>query len=131
MGGAPSIDRAGRAEGVDWWPEEEIQDHELPPIKCDVLLTHDAPEIPASATRLSADQATHYRCELGNAQIQRAIRQSQPRILFHGHYHIAYRGSFEGTEIRGLGCNRMPGGYVIVNHNFEPITEGITGWVTK
>jgi UDP-2,3-diacylglucosamine pyrophosphatase LpxH len=131
LGGAPSIDKQFRVEGEDWWPEEEIQDDELPVGKCDVLITHDAPERPHNLAELELPMSLVYRCRMSMAKIQQAVRQTQPRLLYHGHYHWPYKGSFEGTEVRGLNCNRKQGAYIVVNHNFEEVTDRITGWVHK
>lgn len=131
MGGAPSIDKSMRVENLDWWPEEEILAKDLPTEKLDILITHDAPERPHNLAELELPMALVYKCRSSQAFIQQAIRETQPRLLFHGHYHWSYKGSFEGTEVRGLAHNRKPGGYIVVNHNFEEITDPITGWVTK
>lgn len=130
LGGAPSIDKDGRIEGLDWWAEEEIQDDELPVVRCDVLITHDAPERPWNLAEIELPMSLVYRCRMSWAKVQQAVRTTQPRILFHGHYHWPYKGTFEGTEVRGLNCNRRHGSYVILNHNFEEVPN-IKGWVTK
>ena len=48
LGGAYSIDKAYRLEGLSWWPQELITrqqvDRALDRGRVDVLLTHDAPE---------------------------------------------------------------------------------------
>ena len=48
MGGAESVDRAYRAPGIDWWPEERITEEELQrlfnlPKPLDLLVTHSPP----------------------------------------------------------------------------------------
>ena len=131
LGGAPSIDKSMRVENLDWWPQEEIQEDELPIVKLDVLFTHDAPERPHNLAEKELSMSLVYKCRSSYALIQQAIRQTQPRLLYHGHYHWPYKGSFEGTEVRGLNCNRKHGAYVVVDHNFEEVTDRITGWVTK
>ena len=131
LGGAPSIDVAMRVEGIDWWPEEEIRYEELPFGELDVLFTHDAPERPWNKAEMELPMSIVYRCRASHEKIQQAIRATQPRLLYHGHYHWPYTGNFEGTEVRGLGCNRQTGAYVVLNHNFEVTKDRITGWVTK
>jgi hypothetical protein len=131
LGGAPSIDKDLRIEGEDWWPEEEIKNHELPWIRSDVLITHDAPERPHNLAEIPLSMSLVYKCQMSWQMIQEAVRMTKPRVLYHGHYHWPYKSSFEGTEVRGVSCNRRPGGYVVVNHNFEEVTDRITGWVTK
>jgi len=131
LGGATSIDKNSRIEGESWWPEEEILEAELPCDKVDVLITHDAPEFPHNMAETTLPLGLDYRCRQSRGLIQQAIRNTQPRRLFHGHYHWPYKGSHQGTEVIGLNCNGRTGGYVIVNHNFEEVTDRIAGWVTK
>ena len=131
LGGATSIDKNHRIEGESWWPEEEIKEEELPVDAADIILTHDAPEQPHNMAEMELPMGLAYRCRRSREFVKQAVRNTQARILFHGHYHWSYRGSFGGTEVIGLNCNRKTGGYVIVNHNFEEVTDRITGWVTK
>jgi len=119
LGGAPSIDKGQRLEGVDWWPEEEVVPEELGTQIVDVLMTHDAPALPPEFTGLPLDSVLEARCAAHRELIKQAVRTALPRRLFHGHYHYAYEASFEGIEVIGLDCNRKPGGYILVDHNFE------------
>ncbi|QIG70675.1 putative metallophosphoesterase protein [Rhizobium phage RHph_I1_18] len=100
IGGANSIDRQWRTEGLDWWPEEELSYEELIDmidkyafIKPEVMVTHECPEsvfahfpgmypIP-SRTRQALDSmfAIH-----------------QPKIHIFGHYHIDFDQVINGTR---------------------------------
>ena len=47
LGGAVSLDRAGRTEGVDWWPQEEITPRQAASVieagPAAVMVTHECP----------------------------------------------------------------------------------------
>jgi len=131
LGGAASIDKNSRIEGQSWWPEEEILDSEIVTGQVDILLTHDAPERPRNLSDIQLPMNIVYRCQGSISKVQECVRRSNPRILYHGHYHWPYKSSFEGTEVIGLNCNGRLGGYIVVDHNFEPYKGRITGWVTK
>lgn len=55
LGGAVSLDRAGRTEGVDWWPEEEITLRQAGSVidagPADVMVTHECPDRPGLRRR--------------------------------------------------------------------------------
>jgi hypothetical protein len=117
LGGAPSIDRAGRIEGESWWPEETITQAEFKralsargPIH--VLVTHDAPAFPPDlAARGSRSyqsaQALSMKC------IDALIRKHRPSRHFHGHWHVKYENRHDvGTVITGLNCNELDPEYL-------------------
>lgn len=104
MGGAPSIDKAFRTDGVSWWATEEITDEQMEQGlhwgKCDVLVTHDAPDYPPGflpkgdpkfrvASKRSLNNIKKLRTKLG------------PSLHMHGHWHHAH---VDGVT-RGLDCN--------------------------
>lgn len=110
IGGAYSIDKGHRTEGVDWWRDEQIPNSltykEIG--KVDYLFSHDAP--------ISSDieSLLDFRMDaetIGNRmKLQTICEGCMPEIVFHGHYHKKYdcRGSFsDGSEflIRSLGAN--------------------------
>lgn len=101
IGGAESIDRHMRLEGVSWWPEEElsigdfwkIQDSYLE-IKPDIVVSHDVP-----------DPICHY--VLGRqiwdlSRTQQALgymwSQHKPKLWIFGHYHKEFDGRHDGTR---------------------------------
>lgn len=47
LGGATSIDRQYRTQGIDWWPEEAITDRQVEMAKAggpaDIMITHESP----------------------------------------------------------------------------------------
>lgn len=99
LGGANSIDRYTRQEGINWWPEEQISYGDVMRTAqggyADVFLSHDCPAgVPlfdeghdtqvtgARWTEAALDYAAHSRVDL-----RAAVDDVKPGILFHGHYH--------------------------------------------
>jgi hypothetical protein len=100
VGGAVSVDRLLRKEGVSWFPQEEITDEqEIVAVMdgpADVLLSHDSPSgcrlplgTPADAWLPMISKAQAHR-----ERLQRICAVVKPRYIFHGHYHLAQRGTF-------------------------------------
>lgn len=107
MGGAPSIDRPRRVEGKSWWPEEVIGPADVAraltneqPVH--VLVTHDAPFLPATVRDLENDSEFKWFAPMARssrddvAQVQLHL---QPRLTVHGHYHV---GGFNGGHLPTL-----------------------------
>jgi len=96
MGGANSIDRWHRREGVSWWSGEQISDDDLERLgsePVDVLISHDAPEpLPMLDQRLRMTKkywslgGLAYAAR-GRTQFTRAFRQVRPATAIGGHYH--------------------------------------------
>ena len=97
-GGAVSLDRAVRTEGVDWWPEEEITTAQEIAISAgghaDVMVCHDCPSgvahtfahpPPEWAAEDLARNDAHRR------RLQRIVDSVMPAYLMHGHLHRAYQ----------------------------------------
>jgi hypothetical protein len=124
MGGAVSVDKQRRTEGLTWGPEETIKDADVERAisqgKVDVLFSHDSPEL-GSFWRLKRHLRENgmgphpklQRESLENRlQLARVVRAAQPTNLYHGHYHYSYkehgyiteRGQ-ESLRIMGLDCN--------------------------
>lgn len=107
LGGAYSADRAGRTEGVSWWPQELITDVQVQRAvgrgRVDIMFSHDAPEgvcpIVSSAYK---DDAVSRENRLAVTSVVQAV---QPRLLVHGHYHYRYASHFGDTFVEGLDCD--------------------------
>lgn len=99
LGGAHSVDRAWRKEGLSWWPEEWVSDSDLEKVieggHADVAVMHDSPL--GSSNAVTDDpfnpgiqlfpaedlvvSATH------RARLETAIKVVDPYFILHGHYH--------------------------------------------
>jgi len=121
MGGAHSVDRPWRQQGISWWPEELITFTEIAKAAAegpvDVLVSHDCPKevtIPGIDDR-AENRYSDFPPE--QLQLARAHRQRlsmvtsavTPTIIVHGHYHRAYAAheQFEhgGVIVWGLDCD--------------------------
>ncbi len=97
VGGAASVDRALRIPGVDWWPEEELTDSQASRIAeagpADVMVCHDVPAgVPVSLPpwRREWDLVDLARSDAHRARLQRVVDVVQPKLILHGHLHMAY-----------------------------------------
>jgi Icc-related predicted phosphoesterase len=127
LGGAHSVDRDMRREGVDWWPQEWVTDDELALFadggETDVVFMHDSPAgAPNSVTdnplrqakgaewfgQHNLDLATNHRLRL-----ETAITPANPGLIMHGHYHEHMQGVYgqpsgRQTYVWGLDEGQAP-----------------------
>ncbi|WP_158253285.1 MULTISPECIES: metallophosphoesterase [unclassified Cryobacterium] len=98
LGGANSIDRRLREEGVSWWPDEQISDADLRRLgseRVDVLVGHEAPLMDECALDRSAQESGFSPVDVAYAaasrvMFRRAVLQTRPRLTLGGHYHRFY-----------------------------------------
>jgi Icc-related predicted phosphoesterase len=105
MGGADSIDKNIRIEGVNWFREEIIQQkdlYNLPNIKVDIFITHTCPA--ALVTELRKFYEKDY--EPSNYALSELHRQYNPSLWFFGHWHMYREGTLFGTKWH---CLSYPG----------------------
>ncbi|TFC86912.1 hypothetical protein E3T24_05905 [Cryobacterium sp. TmT2-59] len=95
LGGANSIDRELRKEGISWWPEEQITEGDLRRLgteRADVLVGHEAPlmdepDLDRRARDLGfSTDDIRYATE-SRVMFRRAVLQTRPRLTLGGHYH--------------------------------------------
>jgi hypothetical protein len=116
LGGAASVDRESRIEGLTWWPDEAITDQNVAAAiaggPADLMLTHESPAgTPVRAVReilrtnpqgfpkpaLEASAASRARV----SEVWDAVR---PELLAHGHLHAPGGGKTEdGRRVASLG----------------------------
>lgn len=128
LGGAASVDRQSRIEGLTWWPDEAITDEHVAAAiaggPADLMLTHEGPagtpvrpvreilrtnphSFPAAA--LEASAASRARI----AEVWDAVR---PDLLAHGHMHVAAGGKTEdGRRVASLGRDGHEGNLGILD----------------
>jgi Calcineurin-like phosphoesterase len=115
-GGGVSLDKAGRAEGIDWWPKEEITSGQEAALiaggHADVMVCHDCPASVAHAfpqppswwepTDLARNDAHRQR-------LQRIVDAVRPSHLMHGHLHRAYQRAcdfgYGPVQVTGLAAD--------------------------
>jgi hypothetical protein len=125
LGGAPSINRDRLTEGRTWWPREQITDADVDHViahgYADVMLTHDAPDPLNPKVQAVVERNPHgwstealaYATE-GRDRLTRAFKAVRPRLLVHGHHHLADRATVRladaawDTEIVSLSMAGRP-----------------------
>jgi Icc-related predicted phosphoesterase len=118
-GGASSVDKNYRTEGVSWWPEEELTLEEVDRCialgKSDFLVTHDFPwEVTVVDRHLDpywgeerAAATAHHRQMISNIAYA-----CDPKVVLHGHLHKSYNEVItinnHDVLVRGLDCDATP-----------------------
>jgi hypothetical protein len=128
LGGAASVDRRSRTEGVDWWPSEAITDGHVERVvhdgPADVLLTHESPDPPWATPKVTQildrnpmgwpEDALAYSRD-SRRRVTKALLALRPHLLVHGHMHAADEscvklpGARHETRVWSLGCDGEPG----------------------
>jgi Calcineurin-like phosphoesterase len=121
LGGAVSLDRAGRTEGADWWPEEEITRLQAVSVMqagpADVMVTHECPAgiehvfPPAPSWWSPADLR---RSDAHRSLLREVVLAVRPHWLMHGHLHLGYQRRVDlgggPIEVTGLDCDGADSG---------------------
>lgn len=114
-GGAVSIDRQLRVDGVDYWKNEifvlpdnlESLDH------CDVLITHSCPtEAPPYGFDnikgwFKNDLTLKEELIKERQDISKLVKQVQPSQVYYGHFHTVISERIDGIYYRGLDINEV------------------------
>jgi hypothetical protein len=127
LGGAPSVNRLLLTEGVSWWPGEVITDEHvdlaLDGGPADVMLLHDSPAPPLCTPPVAEivrgnpmdwPEVILAEADAGMAQVTRAVLGVRPRLVAHGHFHVAAEavvrlpGADHDTTIWSLAANGDP-----------------------
>ncbi|WP_136042444.1 MULTISPECIES: metallophosphoesterase family protein [unclassified Microbacterium] len=116
LGGASSVDRESRQEGLTWWPDEAItEDHVAAAIAggpADLMLTHESPaKTPVRAVREILRMNPHWFTKsaleasaASRARVSEVWDAVHPELLAHGHMHVAGGGKTEdGRRVASLG----------------------------
>ena len=113
IGGAHSIDKKYRKEGVSWWPEEMITDEEVAlcaeggPV--DVVVAHDVPmfmNLSAHLWKIGVEPWRWYGESVENrSRLSQVFDAVKPKRWYHGHYHLRYTDSIDQCRFVGLGAN--------------------------
>ncbi len=127
FGGAASVDREFRTEGIDWWADEAPTELDVERAMAggpvEVMLTHETVDggtsqvenILATNPMGWAPKALAYSAESRN-RVTRVWNAVHPRVLAHGHLHV--KGDIEladGRRVYSLGCNGQRGNLALLN----------------
>lgn len=115
LGGAVSIDKARRQQGVNWWPQENLSTADVHRAidngkRADVLLSHDAPPNGELKNWLKEQGYKIDRDSEQNRKAVQAVMDKTPVCeVYHGHYHHYYEAQVAEVWITGLGANYARG----------------------
>lgn len=122
LGGAVSVDRAWRVEGISWWPDEEItREHVAQAIAgrpADLMLTHESPAgTPVRAVReilrtnpMGFPDDARAASATSRARVAKVWNIMYPELLIHGHMHAPGGGRTEdGLRVASLGQDGQQG----------------------
>lgn len=130
LGGASSVDRASRTEGLTWWPQEAITDEHVAAAiaggPADLMLTHESPagtpvrpvqrilrSNPHGFPKAALEASAASRARI--SQVWDAVR---PELLAHGHMHVGAGGKAEdGRRVASLGRDGHEGNLAILDMN--------------
>jgi hypothetical protein len=101
VGGAVSVDRLGRKEGVDWWSNEGVEylsgDKFSGLKKCDVLITHSAPDfcspvgydVPIVIGWAKHDKTLIQDLQKERQYLTKLCDKVKPKLAYRGHFHAS------------------------------------------
>lgn len=138
LGGAPSINYEDLKQGINWWPEEALTLGDVYRLAekghADIMITHDAPDgVTALETLMRENTIARDKLRMsitakgiaygdeGRRLMTQAVQIVQPKMFFHGHYHLDYRedvtfseGEFT-TKFVGLNKDNDPNNIGVLN----------------
>lgn len=104
VGGAASIDRAYRTEGVSWWANEESTEEELDELvaiydkaRPEILVTHECPEDFAVKTMIPLVHGISNFPSRTRVALQKMHDIAKPRLHIFGHWHVHASQVWKGT----------------------------------
>lgn len=103
LGGAYSIDRAFLTRGWDWFEGEEVVPSDVEALgsePLDVLFTHDVPAAIDVETTLRLPEAIERESYIVRSLLRDAVRATDPKLVFSGHWHQRRTGLMPGLETR-------------------------------
>jgi Icc-related predicted phosphoesterase len=116
IGGATSIDRTMRKEGISYWKDEILKYEKDKLRKVDILVTHTAPswcfpqtfnEMVYGWAREDADLLEDLTDE--RAVMDEIVKACQPSLHLYGHFHSSWNEEINGCKHRLLNINEIWG----------------------
>lgn len=109
VGGAVSIDRAYRTEGLDWWADEECSRAELDAIvdryirlKPEIVCTHEVPESVATELLAAFNKVKITDGSRTRQAFESMLHHHQPKYWVFGHWHQSLRFMRGRTQFQCL-----------------------------
>lgn len=109
MGGAESIDKESRTQGVSWWPEETINQSDiyaLPDIKIDAVISHTIPISLFKEETFNHNVINYKKEEPSNYALEAVLKKYEPELWYCGHFHKYYKWEIGNTT--GCVLNQIP-----------------------
>ena len=110
LGGAVSVDRHFRTEGLDWWPDEELSTSRLEvevdvykEVKPSVVVTHDCPDSIANEILMVFRQEKINDGSRTRQALESMFHFHQPKLWIFGHWHKTISFTSGGTRFQCLG----------------------------
>jgi predicted phosphodiesterase len=103
LGGAYSIDRYRGTEGRDWFLDEvtvPVDVEALGTGPLDVLITHDVPAGIDVQTMFDLPESIEREGNIVRSLLRDAVRNTEPKLVFSGHWHQRRTGLMPGMETR-------------------------------
>lgn len=111
IGGALSIDKAYRTQGIDFWENEELSYQRLEQMidiytsyKPNLVVTHECPESVSNHVLGPNSTKFNIHSRTRNA-FESMFNQYQPDAWYFGHWHKSYQETRKGTYFRCLNIN--------------------------
>lgn len=114
IGGAISVDRAQRIEGVSYWRDEVLQTPNKPLESCDMVISHTCPSYflivkneKGDIVDLMSRRDTNLIQDLLDERefMDKILHEVEPKEWFFGHFHIPKSGFDQGVKWRCLTIN--------------------------
>lgn len=128
LGGAASVDRQSRIEGLTWWHDEAITDHHVAEAiaggPADLMLTHEGPAgTPVRPVREILRTNPHKFAEAAleasaasRARVSEVWDAVRPELLAHGHMHVPAGGKTnDGRRVASLGRDGQEGNLALLD----------------
>lgn len=135
LGGAASVDRQSRTEGLTWFPDETVNDEHVAAAiaggPADLMLTHEGPAgTPVRPVRKILRTNPHHfpkaaleASAASRARIAEVWDAVRPELLAHGHMHVAAGGKADdGRRVASLGRDGHEGNLGILDMNTLKLT---------
>jgi hypothetical protein len=105
IGGASSIDRAMRYEGVNWWRDEQLSFEELYNLyqkyseyKPDIVVSHECPDIISDSIMSKAGLGKFKDNSRTRDALQNMFMLHKPKLWIFGHWHFNFDEVILGTR---------------------------------
>lgn len=109
FGGAYSVDKEYRTEGIDWFREETISYTDmmnLPDVKVDIVISHTCPEEFWWAAQMHLMFSTKHKDPSVQA-LSVILNKYRPKHWYFGHFHKYIFGRYKDTFFWGLSMPRL------------------------